>query len=161
MFGLGATKVEFVAPFAGQVIPVEDTNDGVFSQLLLGEGISVVPADDAGVVEVCAPVAGTIANIFNTRHAFTMVSTDGLEVLVHIGIGTVGLDGEGFEALVADGDAVEAGTPIVRVDFAAVRAAGKDCATPVVVSKRKQVKRASFTYGAAEAAQPIGDVTLA
>lgn len=155
MFGFGKKKVTLSVPFAGEVIGVTEVPDPVFSQGMLGEGFAVIPAQDATTVEVCAPVSGRLVKVFRTLHAFGMVSDEGVEVLVHIGLETVEMGGKGFEALAADGDRVEAGQPVIRVDVAAIRASGRDPITPVVFSKRKQVKDTSVTTGSASAGAQV------
>lgn len=161
MFGFGKKKAELIAPFAGEVIEISAVPDPVFSGGMLGPGFAVIPAEDATLVEVGAPVSGRLVKVFRTLHAFGMVSDEGVEVLVHIGLETVELGGEGFEALVADGERVEAGQPVIRVDAAAVRASGRDPITPVVFSKRKQVGETSVRTGSAKAGQKVCTGVLA
>lgn len=139
MFGLGKKKFQAISPCPGEVVTVDQVPDPVFSQKLLGDGFAVQPPEDAASFEVCAPVDGTLANIFATGHAFAMVSDKGIEVLVHIGLETVGLKGEGFEILAANSQKVKAGTPVVRVDAASVRTAGCKLITPVVFTKADQL----------------------
>lgn len=141
LFGFGKKKVQLAAPFPGQVVSIDDVPDPVFAGRMLGDGFAVVPGDDVAVLEVSAPCAGKLAKVFKTGHAFALVSDEGLEVLVHIGLETVELKGEGFEALAATGDHVDAGQPIIRVDLAAVRASGRNPITPVVCTKAKQVEK--------------------
>lgn len=157
MFGLGKKKETLLAPFAGAVVGVDQVPDPVFSQKMLGDGFAVVPAADAGTVDVVAPCAGRLAKVFNTGHAFALVSDQGLEVLVHIGLETVEMKGEGFEALAATGDHVDAGQPVIRADVAAIRADGRDPITPVVCTKAKQVAKLVVSDGDAG---PAATVTL-
>ncbi|SDZ93281.1 PTS system, glucose-specific IIA component [Bowdeniella nasicola] len=141
VFGFGKKKVELRAPFAGELVALVDVPDQLFSEKMLGDGFAIRPAKDVEVVEVVAPCAGKLSRVFNTKHAFAMVSDEGLEILVHIGLETVELAGEGFEALAATGDHVEAGQPVIRMDVAAVRAKGLDPVTPVVCTKAAQVAK--------------------
>lgn len=140
MFGLGKKKISVVAPFAGEVVAMDQVPDPVFAQRMLGDGIAVNPPQRAGVIEVGAPIAGTVRKIFKTLHAFAIIGDDGAEVLVHIGLETVELKGEHFEALVEAGAHVDAGQPIMRVDVDAIREKGLTPITPVVFTKNGQIK---------------------
>ncbi|MCS4490273.1 PTS glucose transporter subunit IIA [Corynebacterium sp. ES2794-CONJ1] len=161
MFGFGKKKVKLSAPFSGAVIPIDQVPDAVFAGGMLGEGFAVVPDENIETFEVLSPVTGTIATLFKTLHAFALKTDEGLEVLVHIGLDTVELKGEGFSQLAAKGDKVTAGQPIIRVDAAAVRAAGKDLVTPVVMTNKKQVKSVVVNANRASAQDEIATVSLA
>lgn len=161
MFGFGKTRVDLQAPFAGRVIPVSEVPDPVFSQGMVGDGFAVVPDDTAEIIEVCAPADGTLAKVFKTRHAFALATADGLEVLVHIGLDTVELKGEGFEALADTGDLITAGQPIMRVDAAALRARDINLITPVVMTNKKQVGNIKLSDGPAAVGDTAATVTLA
>ncbi len=140
MFGFGKTKVELHSPFPGKVVSMDEVPDPMFSQRMLGDGFAVIPDESVETIEVTAPASGKLAKVFGTRHAFALVTDDGgLEILVHIGLETVDLGGKGFEALAETNDHVEAGQPVIRVDAAAVRAAGCPLITPVVLTKPAQV----------------------
>lgn len=127
MFGFGKKKKEaaaqeassadvYVAPVTGEYLPLSEVSDPVFSQGVMGDGYAVNPT--AGTI--VAPVAGTIALIQDTLHAFMLRTENGGEVLVHIGIDTVELGGDGFTKIANVGDKVEAGAPIIEVDWAAI-----------------------------------------
>lgn len=139
MFGR-KTKVEIVSPFPGQIVEMTEVPDEMFSQKMLGDGFAVIPGE-GDTFEVCAPATGKLAKVFKTGHAFAMVSDDGLEILVHIGLETVELGGQGFETLKETGDHVEAGTPVIRVDAASIRQANLSLITPVVFTKGSQVNK--------------------
>lgn len=134
-----STAVEVRTPFAGDVVPLSQVPDASFAQGMVGEGFAVMP-DAVDAFDVCAPVDGTITMIFKTRHAFGMKTADGLDLLIHIGIDTVELKGEGFTALAKKGDTVTAGTPIIGVDAKALRERGANLITPVVCPTPKQVR---------------------
>ena len=115
------SEFEILAPVSGELVHLEKTNDPAFSSRAVGDGVAVVPQEGT----VCAPVSGTVAALFPTEHALGIMSDDSsAQVMLHIGIDTVKLEGKGFHALVAQGDHVDAGQPLVEVDFDAVRAAG-------------------------------------
>ena len=147
-FGFGKKRVGLVAPFVGQVVSIEEVPDPVFSQRLLGDGYAVIPPEEQDAVAVAAPVAGIVTQVFHTRHAFVIESDNGLNVLVHIGLDTVELDGAGFEELAPSGSRVLAGQPVIRVDLANIRASGRNPITPVVFAEAAQVAEVKITCGA-------------
>ncbi|WP_270353786.1 beta-glucoside-specific PTS transporter subunit IIABC [Microbacterium testaceum] len=120
---------EIVAPMTGEVIAIEKVDDPVFSGGILGPGVAIRPTDG----EVRAPISGTVSSLLPSRHALGILGDDGLEVLVHVGLDTVRLEGAPFTAHVAQGDRVEAGQHVLTADLAAIEAAGLDITTPVVV----------------------------
>ncbi|TRX64520.1 N-acetylglucosamine-specific PTS transporter subunit IIBC [Corynebacterium hiratae] len=134
----GETDVDVRAPFAGDVVELSQVPDASFAQGMVGEGFAVMP-DAVDAFDVCAPVDGTITMVFKTRHAFGMQTADGLDLLIHIGIDTVELKGEGFTALAKKGDTVTAGTPIIAVEAQKLRERGVNLITPVVCPTAKQV----------------------
>ena len=108
------SEFEILAPVSGELVNLENTNDPAFSSRAVGDGVAVVPQEGT----VCAPVSGTVAALFPTEHALGIMSDDSsAQVMLHIGIDTVKLEGKGFHALVAQGDHVDAGQPLVEVDF--------------------------------------------
>ena len=133
-----AAGVDVRAPFAGDVVELSQVPDASFAQGMVGEGFAVMP-DAVDAFDVCAPVDGTITMIFKTRHAFGMKTADGLDLLIHTGIDTVELTGEGFTALAKKGDTVTAGTPIIAVEASKLRERGVNLITPVVCPTAKQV----------------------
>ncbi len=137
MFGLFKRKVRHIcAPVDGRVVDITEVPDEVFAQKLAGDGVAIEPAGEL----ICAPVSGEVVKLFETGHAFIIRSDKALEVLVHIGIDTVALQGKGFEKLVEEGAAVEVGTPIVRVDLAYLKQEGKSVMTPVLIGEESEYK---------------------
>ena len=125
----GGERLTVVSPLAGKIIPVEEVADGVFSEKMVGDGFAVEPEAD----EVLAPADGEITLVFDTKHAFTMRTAQGVDLLVHMGIDTIRLNGEPFTLNIQQGDTVKAGQPIGTMDRAAILAAGYRTVTPVVV----------------------------
>lgn len=123
------TRIRIAAPAEGRVLSLDDVPDAAFRERTLGDGFAIDPTSG----RFASPVAGTITALFPTGHAFGVTTADGLEVLVHIGLGTVALEGEGFTVLRAEGDVVEAGDAIVDVDLDAVRDRVPSLVSPVVV----------------------------
>lgn len=112
---------EFFAPVDGSFVPLTEVPDPVFSQKMMGEGFGIQPTAS----EIYAPIKGTVTTIFQTKHAIGVTSELGSEVLIHIGLDTVELDGAPFEVHVQVGQTVDESTLLVTADFAEVRAAGK------------------------------------
>lgn len=117
-----------LSPLAGQVLPLSDVPDLVFAEAMVGPGVAVEPG--TGRIHAVAPVAGRLVKLH--PHAFVVLHGSGRGVLVHLGIDTVELRGEGFELLAAEGDDVEVGTPVVSWDPGAVRGGGRSAICPVV-----------------------------
>ncbi len=121
-----------LSPVAGRLVNLEATGDPVFASRALGEGVGVVP-ETAGETAVLAPVSGTLKTVARTGHAFGIKTDDGIEVLVHVGIDTVNMDGEGFVVAVGKGERIAAGEPLATVDFGKVAAAGHSVVVVVTV----------------------------
>lgn len=138
MFGFLKRKVrEVKSPVDGQVVALESVNDDVFSQKLVGDGVAVIPMSNI----FTAPIDGTVTKIFPTNHAYSIKSSKDLEVMVHIGLDTVALEGKGFERIANEGDQVKAGDPIIQVDLGYIREHAKDIITPVIISDDSDVKQ--------------------
>ena len=134
MFGLfKSKKYTIVSPADGDIVALEDVPDEVFSAKLAGDGIALMPRSNTFV----APVSGTISKIFSTNHAFSIRTSTDLEVLVHIGLDTVELNGEGFKRLAEEGDKVSIGKPIISADLAFIESQGKSIITPIVLNHEK------------------------
>ncbi|TCF73912.1 PTS system, glucose-specific IIABC component [Bifidobacterium longum subsp. longum] len=121
-----------LSPVAGRLMNLEATGDPVFASRALGEGVGVVP-ETTGETAVLAPVSGMLKTVARTGHAFGIKTDGGIEVLVHIGIDTVDMDGEGFAVVVAKGERIAAGEPLATVDFGKVAAAGHSVVVVVTV----------------------------
>jgi len=125
-----AGENDVLAPLSGTVLPLENVPDATFSSGLLGHGVAIIPNDN----RVIAPFDGEVASLFQTKHAIGILSESGVEVLIHVGIDTVKLDGQHFTAHVKPGDKVRAGDLLLEFDRQAIRSAGYDLATPVIIS---------------------------
>lgn len=137
MFNIFKNKEAYLAaPFAGEVCELKEVPDDAFAQKMLGDGFAITPEENV----IKAPCAGEIVQIFSTGHAVGIQTEEGLEVLVHIGIDTVKLDGEGFEKLVKNGDQVEVGTPLVEVDLDFIKENAPSITTPVIITNMEKVK---------------------
>ena len=124
--------VQLVSPLAGQVKPLSQATDPVFSSGVMGQGVVIEPSQG----ELVSPVNGTVTVLFPTKHAVGIVSEEGVELLMHIGMDTVSLDGQGFEAHVVQGDKVKAGQKLITFDMDAIQGAGLVTETPVIVTNQ-------------------------
>jgi beta-glucoside PTS system EIICBA component len=144
-----------LAPVAGKVVPLTEVKDKVFASKALGDGVGIEPSSG----RVIAPVSGVLVTVPDTGHAFGIRTDDGVEVLVHVGIDTVRLQGEGFHVHTAKDQRVEAGDVLADVDMATIRAAGYDTTTIVVVINTATLKSVTpHPAGAVGLGDPIIDV---
>ena len=123
-------RIEIASPVKGTEIPLSEVKDEVFSKNIVGKGAAVIPSEG----KVYSPVDGTVASVFDTKHAIGLVSEEGVEVLIHVGLDTVELGGQHFTAHVAQDDKVTKGQLLLEFDMDAIKAAGYDTVTPVVIS---------------------------
>lgn len=153
-----APRVVLVAPMTGVMVRLEDVPDPVFARKMVGDGFSIDPLEG----RLLSPVAGEVANVQPSRHALTVRSPEGLEILMHIGLDTVQLGGDGFTALVAAGDRVEVGQPLIEFELDQVARAAKSLLTQVVVSNVELVAGITTATGLVTAGQSeAAAVTLA
>lgn len=143
LFGKSEAKVEtttpkntLVAVANGKVIPLSEVPDPVFAGKMAGDGAAIMVEGDT----IVAPADGELSLVFKTKHAFAMTLENGLELLVHIGVDTVGLNGEGFEQLAEQGAKVKAGTPIIKIDRDFILSKGLSLATPVLITNVDSAK---------------------
>ena len=127
-----AESAEVVSPLAGQVKPLSQATDPVFSSGVMGEGVVIEPSQG----ELVSPVNGTVTVLFPTKHAVGIVSEEGVEMLMHIGMDTVSLDGKGFEAHVEQGDKVVVGQQLISFDMNVIKEAGLVTETPVIITNQ-------------------------
>ncbi|MCG7309277.1 glucose PTS transporter subunit IIA [Brachybacterium sp. ACRRE] len=126
----GGALREFAAPVGGRVVGLDEAGDPVFASRALGEGVGIEPVDG----RILAPVDGTVASVAQTGHAIGLLTSDGVEVLIHVGIDTVQMQGEGFDVAVSQGQKVARGDLLVTVDLDAVRAAGHPTVTLMTIT---------------------------
>ena len=156
MFGFLKRKArEVKSPVDGQLIAIEEVDDEVFSQKMAGDGVAILPVGNIFV----APIDGVISKIFSTNHAFSVKSKQDLEVLVHIGLETVALKGEGFERLANEGDEVKAGDPIIKADLVYIKANAKDIITPILITDESKYSEIDKNTNVVKSGDPIMDVS--
>lgn len=124
------SSIVVTAPFSGTLVPLSEVPDETFASGVLGEGIAIEPSDGL----FCSPVDGTVETIAETKHAIGFAADNGLEILVHVGLETVSLNGEGFEILVKEGDRVKTGQPVAKADLALIRERGLKTITSIVLT---------------------------
>lgn len=135
---------EFTAFLSGKVIELKEVGDGVFSEGIMGEGIAVIPENDT----LYAPVDATVSMLMmDSRHACGLTMDNKMEILLHVGIDTVGMQGDGFQYLVSEGQRVSAGTPLLRFDRDKIRAAGHPDTTVCIITEQGEAKNLQFFTG--------------
>lgn len=141
------SSIVVTAPFSGTLVPLSEVPDETFASGVLGEGIAIEPSDGL----FCSPVDGTVETIAETKHAIGFAADNGLEILVHVGLETVSLNGEGFEILVKEGDRVKAGQPVAKADLALIRERGLKTITSLVLTGGADEKELHCAEGLAVA----------
>ncbi|MEE6076396.1 PTS glucose transporter subunit IIA [Avibacterium paragallinarum] len=154
LFGSKSNKtieVEIYAPLSGDIVNIEDVPDVVFSEKIVGDGIAIRPTGN----KLVAPVDGVVGKIFETNHAFSMESADGVELFVHFGIDTVELKGEGFRRVAEEGQTVKRGDIIIELDLELLEAKAKSVLTPVVISNMDEISHIEKKTGEVVAGESV------
>ena len=147
----GGSSVTLRAPLTGVMVPLEQVPDPVFARKMVGEGFSIDPLSD----QLVAPIAGEVADLQSSGHAITIRSADGLEILMHIGLDTVRMQGEGFRPLVAEGAQVAVGDPLIDIDLDEIALHAKSLLTQVVITNSERVARIEPATGRVTAGQDV------
>ncbi len=129
LFKRAESTINLVAPLTGKVVPLNEVPDQVFSEKMMGDGVAIVPSDNA----VYSPIDGVVASVFQTKHAIALRSNEGAEILIHMGLDTVNLKGEGFEIKVSDGEKVSKGKLLAYFDIKKVTDCGYEVITPIIL----------------------------
>ena len=143
MFGKKKKRSSLISPVTGKVIPLENSEDRAFAEKLVGDGVALMPTDGNFV----CPANGRIAGVAEALHAYSLETDEGIDLLIHIGIDTVELMGEGYTPHVKSGDIVKAGDPLCRVDLELLKSKGYSVCTPVVICDMEKVSDFSPVYG--------------
>lgn len=125
-----------LAPLSGRVTELSEVPDPTFSQKMMGDGLAIVPTEG----EVVSPVDGEIVQFFHTKHAIGIRSLSGAEILIHVGLETVSMNGEGFEGHVREGDKVKAGDKLITFDIDLIKEKAADIITPIVITNGENVE---------------------
>lgn len=142
---------EITSPVSGEIISIEEVKDPTFSQKILGDGFAVIPSDSI----IKAPADGHIEVAYETRHAIGMTTKNGVEIMIHVGIDTVALNGEGFEMFVNSGQNVKKGDDLIKVDFDVLNKAGKDSTVMVIFTGEENVSQLKLGTNAIACRQSV------
>lgn len=149
--------VPILAAMTGDVIDITQVPDEMFADKIIGDGIAINPTD--GVV--VSPVKGEIIQVFPTKHALGIKTKEGLEILIHIGIDTVELKGEGFKTYIKAGDKVEAGDKLLKIDLDFIKKSGKSTISPIIITNMEKVKNIFKQSGNANKGKDkVMDITI-
>ena len=155
MFGFLKRKVRDVyAPVDGNVVKLESVDDEVFSQKMVGDGVAIMPISG----DFTAPIEGVISKIFSTNHAYSIKSDKDLEVMVHIGLETVALEGKGFTRVASEGDSVKVGDVIIKADLVYIREHAKDIITPIIITDESDTREILKEYSVVKNQDKIMEV---
>lgn len=142
MFGLFNKKNQILAPLSGECVDLKNVPDDAFSQKLLGEGVCIIPSEG----KLVAPFDCSVEQVFDTLHAYALKSNDGLELLIHVGIDTVNLKGQGFDNKVELNQKLKAGDLISNIDIDFIASKGYSLHTPIVIMNHENFKF-DFKFG--------------
>lgn len=142
---------EIYSPLNGTIIPIEEIPDEAFAEKIIGDGVGIVPTGDT----IYAPCDADDISIFDTNHAISFETSNGLELIVHFGIDTVKLDGQGFTRIAEDGQSVKKGDPLVKFDLEYIKANAKSHRTPVIISNMDVVEELIRTKGEIKAGEVL------
>ncbi len=143
--------IDVFAPVSGEIVAIEKVPDVVFAEKIVGDGLAIQPKGRL----IVAPIDGTIGKIFETNHAFSIESPQGLELFVHFGVGTVELRGNGFKRLAEEGQVVKVGEPILEFDLAYLKEHAESLLTPVVLANMEDIRSLDKRQGSIEAGKDV------
>ncbi|MEW4277897.1 PTS glucose transporter subunit IIA [Priestia megaterium] len=135
----------FKLPFDGYIVPLEEVPDAVFSSKMMGDGFAIEPTNNTLV----SPINGEVVSIFPTKHAIGLKTDQGLELLIHVGLETVNLNGKGFTCLIKEGEKVTQGTPLLKIDLNYIKENAKSLVTPIIftnLSEHNQIQLLKTGY---------------
>lgn len=152
LFGKKDNSIKLVSPIKGEIIPIEEVNDQTFASGMLGKGVGVKPSEG----KVVSPANGEITIMFPTKHAVSILTEDGAELLIHIGLDTVNLQGEHFTSHVEVGQKVNVGDLLVEFDAEKIKEAGYDITSPILVCNPDNFESVeAIKYGSVEIGEEI------
>lgn len=140
---IGNNEIMLAAPISGEIIDLDNVPDETFKTRILGDGAAIIPNSDT----LCASDNGTVLSVSDTKHAIVLEYSSGIEVLMHIGIDTVELNGNGFTALVNSGDKVKIGDKLIKIDLDYIKSRGYSVITPIIITNTDEFKSVNHTSG--------------
>lgn len=149
-------SIELKTPIVGNAIELSRVPDEVFASKILGDGIAFEPSE--GILY--APIRGEILQVFPTKHALGLKTKEGIELLLHIGIDTVKLNGEGFESFVESGDTVSEGQKLIKFDIDIIKRDAKSAITPLIITNMEMVDSIEFNYGEINKDSKVAKINL-
>lgn len=152
----GKNTLKMTAPCDGNVVSIEEVPDPVFAEKMVGDGFAIIPTS----TDILSPVDGKIIQVFPTHHAVCIESVDGLEIIVHVGIDTVELKGEGFACFTEVGASVKTGDKLLSFTPSVLEAHGKNAITPVVITNKEIIKTLKVNTGNISANDTAATLTL-
>ena len=155
LFGEGKREITLFSPVKGQMTEITEVKDVTFAEKMLGDGIAIIPAEG----KIISPCDATVDNMFETGHAFSLVTEDGVEVLIHVGLDTVERKGKHFTVLKNTGEKVNKGDAMVEVDFDAVKAEGYDTTVVMVILNTEEFSAMEKAAGEVEAGAEVLKMT--
>ena len=144
-------SVEILAPMTGTIVKLSEVPDRIFAEKVFGDGLAIIPKEG----KIVSPVDGVVTKILETGHFYGVTTEDGVEVLVHVGLETVALNGKCFEIYVKEGDKVKAGDLIAKADLEFIKETGRNSITPVIIGLGLQGKELVCEKGEAEAGKTV------
>ncbi|MBS4174835.1 PTS glucose transporter subunit IIA [Bacillus sp. FJAT-49736] len=129
LFKKSEQAITIMAPLSGEVVSLEEVPDQVFSEKMMGDGVAIIPSKNT----LYSPIDGEVVNVFPTKHAITLRSKEGAEILIHMGLETVNLGGDGFDIKVSDGDKVSKGSVLADYDVEKIKGLGYKVITPIIL----------------------------
>lgn len=151
---LGKKEIIIGSSMSGKCIPVNEVNDPTFKEELLGKGVAILPSDG----RICAPLDGKITMIFPTGHAVTMVTQEGVELLIHFGMDTVELKGRYFTIKIKEGDSVKKGDLLIEADIVEIEREGYEITTPIVITNSNDFADIILHTGKVEVGDPVMEI---
>jgi glucose-specific phosphotransferase system IIA component len=148
--------VNLFSPMTGVAMGLDQVPDPIFAEKMMGDGFAIEPSDGL----VVSPCDGEIVSIFPTKHAIGIASNDGLEILIHIGIDTVKMEGKGFKTFVEAGQTVKKGQELIKFDLKKVKKQAKSIITPVIITNMDQVKELHTVTGAVKMGDQLLTIAL-
>lgn len=143
IFGTKEERMQIAAPVAGKLVPLSEVSDPTFSEEILGQGAAVIPSEN----QFFSPVDGTVTTVFPTGHAVALTSADGVEILLHIGLDTVKLNGKHFTIYAEEGQQVKKGDLLLEADLEQIKSEGYDIITPVVICNTEEFSEIAMAKG--------------